>query len=68
MNKIHSVKLVSDGVLIDFEDGTYCYYPASFLRDHVDNGQTHLFLDHDPSVEDAYLTEQQVEVVSSAGH
>lgn len=56
MNKIHSVTLVSDGILVNFDNGTNCYYPASFLLDNVENGVTHLFLDHDPSAQNLYMT------------
>lgn len=49
MNGIRSVALVSDGILVSFADGTRCYFPASFLEEHIGIGANQIFLDHDPS-------------------
>ena len=51
---IRSVNLVSDGILVEFSDGAggkVCYFPASFLLQHLDHGHNQIFLDYDPSHE-----------------
>jgi hypothetical protein len=46
---ISMVTFVSDGLLVNFSNGTHCYFPASFLVEHAGQGSNQVFLDHDPS-------------------
>ncbi len=46
---VESVVVVSDGILVRFGNGVNCYYPASFLLEHLDAGPNQVFLDYDPS-------------------
>ncbi len=49
MNQVQSVLVVSDGIVIDFLDGTSCYFPGSFLLDHVHTDGNHILLTYDLS-------------------
>jgi hypothetical protein len=46
---IHSVQLVSDGILIEFTDGTCGYFPANFLLETMTDRPSYVFLNYDPS-------------------
>ena len=46
---VRSVSVVSDGIVIDFPDGTKCYYPASFLLEQIHNSCNQVLLSYDPS-------------------
>ena len=48
-NEIHTVTLVSDGILVAFTSGTQCYFPASFLEANIGLGSNQTFLPYDPS-------------------
>ena len=56
--KVKSVSLVSDGIVIDFPDGTKCYYPTSFLLGQIHNSCNQLLLGYDPSRYDLDVTPQ----------
>ena len=45
---VRDVVIVSDGILIEFEAGECCYYPATFLLDHLLTESNHIFLNYDP--------------------
>jgi hypothetical protein len=45
---IESVEIVSDGILVRFNDGVLTYFPQNFLRDHIGVGSNQVFLDYDP--------------------
>ena len=47
---IRNVQMVSDGILVEFDDSTRCYYPATFLLDQAGEGSNQRFLDYDPSI------------------
>ena len=46
---IRKVDVVSDGILVEFDDATCCYYPASFLQSQIGVGSNQIFLNYDPS-------------------
>ncbi len=48
---VQSVKIVSDGIVIEFADGTAAYFGAEFLAEHIGQGSNHIFLSYDPSPE-----------------
>jgi len=43
------VDFASDGLLIEFESGTRCYYSADFLLANANQALNCTFLDHDPT-------------------
>jgi predicted NAD/FAD-binding protein len=55
MQPVRSVKIVSDGVVIEFADGVTAYFAADFLSQHIGRGTNHILLSYDPSPEDDYL-------------
>ena len=50
MQKLEDVFLVSDGILVQFGDGTSCYFSASFLLEHACDRSNQIFMNSDPSV------------------
>lgn len=51
MNKIIAVTLVSDGILITFDDSNICYCAAEMLYQYRSVLTCQRFLDHDPCSE-----------------
>lgn len=49
MNGVFRVCLVSDGIVVDFVNGTKCYFPASFLLESTTREGNQLLLGYDPS-------------------
>jgi hypothetical protein len=50
MNRlIRETRVVSDGIVVEFQGGLRCYFSADFLLDHVDRGSNRVFLDYDPT-------------------
>ena len=46
---IRNVTVVSDGILVEFDCGTTCYYPATFLQAHIGLESNQVFLPYDPT-------------------
>lgn len=46
---VRSVRIVSDGVIIEFTDGVVAFFAANFLADNVSVGPNQRFLGYDPS-------------------
>ena len=40
--------MVSDGILVEFDDSTRCYYPGAFLLGQTGDGSNLTFLDYYP--------------------
>jgi hypothetical protein len=50
MNRlIRETSVVSDGIVVEFQGGLRCYFPADFLLDHINLGSNRVFLDYDPT-------------------
>jgi hypothetical protein len=45
---ILSAKIVSDGIIIEFQDYSNVYFSAELLATRIADGSTHLFLTDDP--------------------
>lgn len=43
--------MVSDGIVVEFAAGKCCYYPASFLLEHLLDGANQVLLNYDPCEE-----------------
>jgi hypothetical protein len=69
MNRvIEAVEAVSDGVVVEFQGGTRCYFSAEFLLQNIDHGSNRIFLDYDPTpayVPDLLTNGQILHAVSS---
>ena len=46
---IRFVQSVSDGILVEFSDGTCGYFNAEFLRSNLNHELNSVFLNYDPS-------------------
>ena len=46
---IENVFQVSDGIMVQFQDGMSCYYSAGFLMESAGTQSNQIFLDYDPS-------------------
>ncbi len=56
MNQIiRNINFVSDGILVEFDGGTHCYYSADFLLANAGSPTNCTFLDHDPTPHDTRL-------------
>ena len=45
---VKKVVTVSDGILVEVGTGECCYYPATFLLEHLLTESNHVFLNYDP--------------------
>ena len=52
MNVIHKVTIVSDGMVVEFDDTTICYFAAETLYTHRAELNGQLLLDHDPGLDE----------------
>ena len=50
-NSVRRTTIVSDGILVEFGTGECCYYPATFLLDHLLTAANHIFVNYDPGGE-----------------
>jgi hypothetical protein len=47
--KIEGVHVVSDGIVVEFNGGTHCFFSADFLLDNIKADSNQVLLDYDPS-------------------
>ncbi len=52
MLKIDRVTIVSDGIVVEFDDNTNCYFPAASLHARRSELSGQLLLSHDPGLDD----------------
>jgi hypothetical protein len=52
---ILNIEFASDGIVVEFDGGTRCYYSANFLLASTDQSTNCAFLDHDPTPEETRL-------------
>ena len=48
-HSILSATIVSDGIVIEFQDHSHIYFPAETLAAQIGKGSSHRFLTNDPS-------------------
>ncbi len=46
------VEILRDGVMVEFSDGTRCFFSTAFLLSQVGSGSNHVFLGYDPTPTD----------------
>jgi hypothetical protein len=63
MNTIRKVTIVSDGIVIEFENSVTCYFPANTLYNNRLELKGQIFLNEDPSLPE--ITPEQKESVAS---
>ena len=63
---VRAAVVVSDGILVEFETGECCYYPASFLMEHQLTKSNHIFLNYDPCADAAITARHLPACISGA--
>ena len=63
--KVHAVTVVSDGIVVEFEMGVSCYFPASFLSNSLMTPGNQVFLTKDPSPPDQGRMSLEINAVGS---